>query len=139
MAKRHNKKIKGAHAAKNAREARARKNANQKLTRLIDTALVKLDEAGKLYSCKVYLVLQTHKGQWTTYHNARGQDWPPSYSQIVRVVSLRPGTPGGEPPTHIAIEMFSGSATAGSRNLRRRLRADSTVAQREFPACHAMA
>jgi hypothetical protein len=55
------------------------------------------------------------------------------------VVSLRPGTPGGEPPTHIAIEMFSGSATAGSRNLRRRLRADSTVAQREFPACHAMA
>ncbi|KUL81603.1 hypothetical protein ZTR_10491 [Talaromyces verruculosus] len=82
MAKRHNKKIKGAHAVKNAREARARKNANQKLTRLIDTALVKLDEAGKLYSCKVYLVLQTHKGQWTTYHNARGQDWPPSYSQI---------------------------------------------------------
>jgi hypothetical protein len=67
----------------NKSERKAIKNARQRRQRMIEGAFDRLHGVGQMYDCKVYMVLQTPEGQFKTYSNTKGQNWPPSRHQIV--------------------------------------------------------
>jgi hypothetical protein len=64
------------------------KNAHARRKRSIKRMVHKAHEIGRMYNFKVYVVIQTERGDVTIYNNAADRKWPPTNSQLVSIPSL---------------------------------------------------
>jgi hypothetical protein len=64
------------------------KNTHARRKRSIKRMVDKAHEIGCMYNCKVYVVVQTERGNVTIYNNAADRKWLPTNGQLVSIPSL---------------------------------------------------